>query len=177
MKRGRPKLKIGIKEFPFIMKERIKDPNISLKKLRAKYGNLRVLNTSYYLDICMTRINHPEYTLQQIANSLALNDREYPRLVLKQMKLPTKHKGFGYLMVCPICGKRKTSESKYCRKCREYLLYEFVYCEECHIPIRRRIKHNLYMKEKRGYKHTWCSKKCQGKWLGKNHKSRQISND
>ena len=123
------------------------------------------------LGICLTRKENPEMTLQEIGNKFDLS-RERVRQILKQMDLPTKHKSFGSIItqtICPKCGRQKLYRAKYCRKCRKELLYEFVQCETCRIPIKRRISYTSYMKERRGYKHIWCSKKCQGKWLANNY--------
>lgn len=41
-------------------------------------------------------------------------------------------------------------------------------CEECHTLFPRREKVVIYGIGKRGFQHVWCSRKCHGKWLGKN---------
>ena len=165
-------MKVGTREFKNIVKEKQTNPNISLKELQNKYGNMKLLNTDKYLNICMYRIEYPEYTLQNIGDKTHVC-REYVRQVLKQMNLPTKHKNYGSIIskiICPKCGGIKTYRSKYCKKCTREFHYEFVQCEICQKPIERRIQYTKYMKEHRGYQHTWCSKSCQGKWLGKNHR-------
>ena len=166
--RGRPELRVGIKELPKIILAKSCNPEITIEELRNRFGNLRILNTPSNIDICMTRLNSPKATLQEIGDKFDLS-RERVRQILKQMHLPTKAiRPSLYKFNCYNCGIE--SKRRFCSiKCRSEYFFESLYCEVCNVEIKRlksEIKRNIV---KHDYKHTFCSKRCQGIWLSSNY--------
>ena len=121
-----------------------------------------------YLNICIMRQNSPSATLQEIGNAFGLT-RERIRQILKQNHLSTKAtRPSPYRFNCLNCGIK--SKRRFCsKKCYSEHSRESVYCEVCNTEVRRlksRIKYNIF---KLNYKHTFCSKRCQGIHLGNNY--------
>lgn len=68
---------------------------------------------------------------------------------------------------CKLCGKK--IHKTYCLLCwRKVNVAKFVilHCETCGRAFSRQWG-QYYARVKKGSKHTWCSRKCQGEWLGK----------
>lgn len=113
------------------------------------------------------RIANPELTLDQIGDTFNVT-RERIRQVLVGLELPTKAKRHIRWVPCPNCGK-PIHHRRFCSmECLSaYCLIE-VSCEVCGESILRNRKERTYRRDN-GYEHTFCSKVCQGKWLGTNY--------
>lgn len=124
------------------------------------------------------RKKYPCWTLQKIATKVNLS-RERVRQILVREKLSTRAQKQS--LHCRYCGAEITYKNAYaarikknfvdlCSKChRKYELLTMLECEECKVHFLRRTSLVVYMFGVRNYQHVWCSKHCQGVWVGKNH--------
>lgn len=110
---------------------------------------------------------NPCATLQQIGDKLNIT-REGVRQLLKARGIETKSYRQRQLYECLNCGA-PTRNRMFCdRECRKQYGQIPIECEVCHkIFYRWRSQIIPYGIKKR--EHMFCSKKCQGVWLGKSH--------
>lgn len=115
------------------------------------------------------RIQHPNASLQDIGSYVGCS-RENARQALSRCGLPTTTPNYGYSRdkLC-ICGKQISYSSTYCRQCWIKSKYTELTCEVCGKLILRRLSLHRWRIAYRTYKHIWCSRKCQGKWLANNY--------
>lgn len=118
------------------------------------------------------RIDHPEYTLQQIGTELGVT-RERVRQILKKNGLETcKYREFNY---CDNCGGKARHNNKFCSsvECRLDYYRIDLKCAQCGKIkkmlktdyINKHINNPLYS----GNGRVFCNKVCQGRWLGTNY--------
>lgn len=133
------------------------------------------MNTKEY--VCKLRLNNPCMTLKSIGDSAGVT-RERVRQILSSNNLPTKSYRVYKLLQCRYCFKIIRAPRIYCSKeCREKDLYIYLECEECGKLVKRLAKDYIWRLKNRNYKHVWCNKRCQGKWLGKNFGHRYSKGD
>lgn len=108
---------------------------------------------------------HP--TISTINLSVLLGvSRQRINQILKKNNLPTNTRT---LNLCAYCSTPCRKPLKYCSStCRSEAKRLDFTCEECGIVFQRTVTY-ANARAKRGYKHTWCSKHCQGKTLGRLH--------
>jgi len=123
-------------------------------------------------EVIQTKLRNPCATLQQIGNKYGIT-RERVRQILEPFDLPTSRDIRGKILrICPICGCEKAPNRRCCSLCAEKWhkdRYIQLACEVCGILYPRRAKELIYHINKRGYKHQFCGKKCQGVWLAKGY--------
>jgi len=119
------------------------------------------------------RSNNPCLTLEQIGRKFGIT-REAVRQILARAGERTSSLNYGN-WVCSRCGKRISitdlPKRKYCPECRKILkeqLTTMLTCDYCGKLFPRRTKDVLLRIGKRGAKHVFCSKVCQGRYLGDN---------
>lgn len=113
------------------------------------------------------RQQNPIMKAVDIARGVGIS-RERVRQILNKYNLPTAIYKVPY--ICQDCGKilrNGNQNRKWCKECRTNHLKVELVCETCGKSFLR--EGWLYRKsQRRGYKHIWCSKQCQGYWLGFN---------
>tara|TARA_R110000824_G_scaffold273663_3_gene462193 strand:+ start:280 stop:678 length:399 start_codon:yes stop_codon:yes gene_type:complete len=106
---------------------------------------------------------HPNISTKNLSIILGVS-RQRTAQILQKNNLRTKT--IHPVALCAHCGN-PCGYKKYCNKdCfSQSRLVNFV-CEECGISFIRS-KGYANMRVRRNYTHSWCSKQCQGKTLGK----------
>ena len=92
--------------------------------------------------------------------------RERVRQILLELNLPThfpKHKYY-----CIDCGKVVQKKAKRCRNCWLISCRNLLICEVCKKKFYRK-KSDIRAAKIKNYQHIFCSKCCQGFWLGTNY--------
>jgi len=103
------------------------------------------------------RQEHPEYSISEISRLTGFS-RYIVTRTLKEHGLQTKREHTIY--TCPSCGKVVSKGVKLCRQCRHVTAI----CSYCGREIvRRRADENRA--QKLGYRHRFCSKKCQALYM------------
>lgn len=119
------------------------------------------------LKIIGCRIVHPEMTMANIGEYAGVT-RERVRQILREYGLPTF---IPKVFTCKVCGNQiphNRKKSMLCRDCRFKECWVLKKCEMCEKEFH--IRKSVYIAAlTRNYKHTFCSNKCQGKWLGDNY--------
>ena len=117
------------------------------------------------------RIAYPDMDMTEIARHINVS-RERVRQILQETGLPTITLKHNYK--CIKCGKSICigNKSGMCRGC--YISEHWVehwlllHCEVCGSKFTRaKCKDN--QARRRSYQHIFCSKQCQGEWLGSNY--------
>lgn len=124
-----------------------------MKTNREKVLDLRTLN--------------PNVRASQIAREIDIS-REAVRQILKFFRLPTRLPPILKHDNCPNCGGIKRRTARVCRRCFLTLKKVELVCEYCGKDFPRSNSHVLAA-TKRGCKHIWCTKFCQGRWLGRTY--------
>lgn len=73
---------------------------------------------------------------------------------------------------CPQCGRDIPQGRGHifcCAQCRHDFSYKKIPCEVCGQLKEYHIKRVDWLQKRGGQKHFYCSKRCQGKWLGTNY--------
>ena len=130
--------------------------------------------------VCQDRIDHPEWTMVQIANQHGVT-RERIRQILSKAGLPTrKAKETKYCLHCgaPFQTTRR-NQGKYCQpSCgwdrKRTAVRVQVNCAECGEEFTRRqtaINASLRLNKRVGAatRQMWCSRRCHGVWFGREH--------
>ena len=113
------------------------------------------------------RVAHPDMKAKHMASDLGVS-RERVRQILNELGLPIHFPPIEY--VCIDCGKPVSYKAKRCRACYISLYSkrtEFV-CLQCSKAFSRR-NSEVRASLKRSNKISFCSKRCQGTWLGQNY--------
>jgi hypothetical protein len=106
---------------------------------------------------------HPCWSQTKIAKTVG-KTRQWVSHVLNQEGLNTKRK-----KVCINCGEDRGGNKMFCsRKCFTAYHNVEVTCEVCGVTKQRKISEVLHYDDHHKRAHTFCSKQCQGKWLGDN---------
>ena len=110
-------------------------------------------------------IKHPEMTASAIARGAGVS-RERVRQLLIRLGLPTRKPRIP-ISQCRHCqAPLYTRRAQFCsRDCNTQSRLMVLTCNTCQQTFQRRKLvhlHNLNL----GYHHIWCSKSCQGRWLG-----------
>ena len=119
------------------------------------------------------RQEHPNKSATEIAIEVGIS-RERVRQILTKLGLPTKVRNPYIPRHCRDCGRilSKTTKGVLCFACfnlqrRKETLAELT-CFQCRKTFyRSKALHNI--KKEKGYKHTFCNRKCLGRWLGLNY--------
>jgi len=100
----------------------------------------------------------------EIAREIGLS-RERVRQIMLTLGLTTRQPRVPKKL-CPTCSAPiYTNNKKHCsRPCQIASKYITLVCDQCDTKFRRR-KVSYARSLMREYKHTWCSKECQGKYL------------
>jgi len=130
------------------------------------------------INVIRARRNNPCATQLQIANRYGIT-RERVRQILKEAEKPTA--AYKQIYLCPSCGKELPSEKQlrarqgkvtFCNKqCRYDYGHIKVACDYCgnlkEYRVGELISHIRTGNTK--HNHFFCSRVCQGKWLGENY--------
>ena len=113
------------------------------------------------------RNQKPSATLQEIG-TMVNRTRERIRQILNKLGLPTK--AIHTKRLCPICNKEiATSDKRYCsRECLSKSYRQLFICEVCGQPFAL-LNSVANARVGKGGHIRFCSKYCQGKWLGQNY--------
>jgi len=119
-------------------------------------------------DVCLLRQFYPSMTLEAIGERFNVS-RERIRQILKKAGLPTKAQILR--KYCLHCGKkRKNRYRNYCSKaCYHYDTHTLIPCDVCGRLSEYHIKRVLWLQARGKQQHFFCSKHCNGIWLGKNY--------
>jgi len=110
---------------------------------------------------------HPTISTKNLSVILGLS-RQRVDQILKKNNLPTNTRN-DKSASCEYCHNPCVKPRKYCsRECLSNSRKLDFTCEECGIIFKRGVTY-ANMRVVRNYKHTWCSKQCQGKSLGRKH--------
>lgn len=107
----------------------------------------------------------------EIARELGIS-RERVRQIMMKLGLTTRQPRMPKKL-CPTCSAPIYRQNKmHCsRQCQVDSKYITLVCNECDSTFQRRKV--VYARNiTRGYRHTWCSKECQGKYLSSYGKGR-----
>ncbi len=117
--------------------------------------------------VVIIRETSPCLTLRAIGNKVGVSG-ERVRQILNSEKMATRH-WTARSTRCPQCGGKKSMSARVCMSCHSENHHVWLACDECGILFKRRLTLVLHCIGKDHQEHVWCSKKCQGKWFGKNY--------
>ncbi len=112
---------------------------------------------------------NPCFTMETVATHFGCT-REYVRQILKANGMPTWHL-FTHKH-CIVCGKDMYQDRiSFCsNKCKREHVNIPIECENCGKIFTVRASYLLSRIRTKRPEPRFCSKRCQGAWIGKNHK-------
>ena len=136
------------------------------------------MNSNARSHIIDLRMKNPKITQTEMAREIGCS-RERVRQILNDLNyvlVPNNSEKNTVVQYCSNCNvmvyvKKSKSNKKYIfcnNECENIYKYQDLNCVECkNLYI---IPRNIYnTRLRRGYKLNFCSKECQGRYLGKNH--------
>ena len=125
------------------------------------------MNSTILRQVLHLRTNDPTISASDMARAVGVS-REWVRQTLVTLGLSTRKPPLP-VRLCPVCQTvipRKIN--KFCStECMSASRRVTLTCLNCKQEFQRRRRLHLRNLEK-GYKYIWCSRQCQGQWLGKN---------